>query len=832
MASSQHSRAFLLATAGLVALVAPGVASAQKAAAPAQGAQLEEIIVTAQKRAQRLQDVPVSETALPATQLLANRFTTVKDLDQMVPNTAIRTVVGGATLPTITMRGLVSLGSALGADRGVAPYIDGVYQGSANAAEFQLADIETVEVLRGPQGTLFGRNSTGGAIIFTTPDPKGRFGVKATGTVGNYDQYRFATTVNSPQVGPFSALVSYVHDERRGDLKNLGRGTTWNFAPGNAGRAAYVTSPENLGDSNVNAWAFKLKFEPSDSFNAVYKFDWNKQNLTVDGQGLRYVSPGVAALFAGQPNPALMTPVQPERPDAVNNAHSTPSETVNWGHGLTVNYRVNDQVSLKNILGYRYMTWSAPWQAIDGAGGIVTTGNPGIFAGLGISALVPLLPVGSPFLFQATNTTGTDRQYSDELQLNVNTQHVTFTGGLLWFKLDSVRSPFGVEGPPGLGVPRSGAFRFYPNYLVPFQGPALFTNPALGAFNQASGYFGRHSEVSTKSTAVYGQAEVHITPQLDFVGGVRYTKDRKTGLDNSNLSGVINTSYVIDYEKSRITYNLGLNYKINNDILTYVKYVTGYISGGSLAGITYKPETAASWELGLKADWLDRTLRTNVALFDVSYENIQLPTSGAVLRLSCAATDLTCQNNLGGITQAIITQGDAKARGFELETSYLPTRQLQFSGGLGLTDFNFTSINPLLLIGQQDYHANARPKWTMNLSGQYTSDPLFDEVHLTARVDASWKSGQWGINGVPSTLTGVELNNYLAAGRIDASWLVNGRLALEGFKVGGGDATVALWARNIFNDRSPQYEVAFSTFLISANFERARTFGVDVSFDF
>jgi iron complex outermembrane receptor protein len=825
MSSSQQNRARFMVSVGLLALMAPGMCLA---ATPAPSAQLQEVVVTAQKRQQRLQDVPVAETALPSTTLVANRFTNIKDLDQMVPNMAIRTIVGGALLPTVTIRGLVSLGSALGADRGVGHYVDGVYMGSSYAQEAEMAEVSSVEVLRGPQGTLFGRNTTGGAIVIYTPNPLGRFSIKERATVGNFDNHRTSTTINSPQWGPFSALASYTYEDVRGDIRNTGAGTTWNFTGGNANNPVFFTSPKYLGSSRVNAVMTKVRFKPENiNLDVVYKFDWTQEDISGIGQGLRYISPSLAALFAAQPNPGLLTPVQSDRPDAVNNFNSIDSKIRDWGHGLTTTYRFNNEVTLKNIAAYRYMEWSAPWSAIDGPGGLQTVGNPALFNFAGFADL-HLLPVtatvGTPFVIQATNTTGYDHEYSDELQLNVETKPVTFTGGAYFFRLDSWRAPFGVTGPPGLGRPRSGALRFYPGFQVPCQGSVL------NCIAQSSGYFGMVSEVSTKSNAVYGQAEFHVTPKIDLIGGLRYTKDKKTGIDNSNRSGAVFTSYVIDYSKGRLTYNVGINYKITPDILTYGKYVTGYISGGSLAGITYSPETAESWELGVKSEWFQHTLRANLALFDVKYGNIQLPTSGSVLRLGCA--DAACVARVAGITQALITQGNGRARGFELETYYQPVRQLQFTFATGYTDFHFTSVNPLLLANQIDYHYNARPKWTVDLSGQFTSDPLFEDVHLVARMDANFKGSEWGINGVSNTIAPSELPAYLAAGHIDSNWLVNGRLALEGFKVHGIEGSIAFWGRNIFNDRSPQYEIAFGNLFVSANYERARTFGVDLTLNY
>jgi iron complex outermembrane receptor protein len=801
MQPSKGLFAYLFTSAGLLALCAPGVALAQSAGG---GAQLEEVVVTAQKRVQRLQDVPVSVTALPADTLIANRITNVRDLDAVVPNLTIRTIVGGSLLPNYTIRGLVSLGSALGSDKGVAVYVDGVYLGSAQGSAFDLADIERIEVLRGPQGTLFGRNSTGGGISITTPDPKGQFGLRERATVGNYRQFRSSTTLNTPQFGAFSANGTYTHSERRGDIRNLGAGTVWDFTP--AGIPKKYTSPKYLGGSNVDAVVGKVKFEPNDKFNMVYRFDWTNEKYSSSGQGVIYEQPLIKALVAAQPNQALMTPISRTRPDALNNGGVVPSTSKNYGHALTAVYQATDNITVKNIAAYRYMNFISPWQDFGAVGGLINTGAPAFASVLG--AAVAASTVGAPVLIQSTATTGRDLQWSDELQLNVDTKFATVTSGLLYYEQKNNRAPFGIES--GLGRARSGAFKVYPGYLVPYAGQLIGTQ-------------GRGSTVYAFSRAAYGQAEIHITPQLDVVGGARYTKDTKKGIDNSIVSGAGGTPFPLYYKAGKWTYNLGVNYKVADDILTYGKYSTGYISGGSLAGLTYNPETAKSLEAGLKADWLGHTLRTNLAVFDVKYGSLQQTTSGANLSPPQPS-----------VTQAIITAGDAKAKGFEFEGTFLPIRQVTLTTGVGYTDFKFTKLSAIATAGTSLYQVANRPKWTLALSAQYSSDPIWNDVKLTARIDGNWKSKSNGVSSIPAistTFTTAEAATFTAAQKIDAYWLVNGRVALTGFKVAGADATVALWGRNLFNDKSMSYTPSLVT-VITANYESARTFGLDLDIDF
>jgi iron complex outermembrane receptor protein len=796
----------LSASAGVLAACVPTFALAQ--------AQLEEIIVTAQKRAQRLQDVPVSVTAVPADTLVANRITTVRDLGSAVPNLQVRTVVGGSSLPSYTIRGLYTLGSSPGSDKGVALYIDGVYLGAFGGSIFELAEIERVEVLRGPQGTLFGRNSTGGAISFITKEPSGQFGVKQSLSYGNYDYFRSSTRVNTPQVGPFSASLTYTHSERRGDIKNVAAGTVWDFSPA-YGRPKTFTSPKYLGSENLEAVGLAVKFEPTDNFKAVYRFDYTENDFTANGLGSIYQAPFIRGMVASQPNAALRSAISPKRPKSVNARGVVPSTMEAWGHTLTAEYRVNDNVTVKNILAYRWTEQLPPWQEISGVDGLVNTGGAA-FQILGFlpffsggSAMVNST-IGAPLGIRPTASGGTDEQWSDELQVNIDTDFVTLTAGGLSYYTRLERRNAGVEN--GVGRARSSLFAVYPNFQVPFIG-------------QPGGAGGLTTTIKMMSYAAYAYGEFHLTPQLDVVAGGRYTKDRKKGVDLSAYSRLTPTILSVDYDDDRFTYNLGVNYKFNQDVLVYGKYSTGFISGGSLAGIDYAPETAKSWEAGIKADWLNRTLRTNLALFSVKYGNLQIPTSGANLTPPRPE-----------ITQAAVNAGDAKAKGFELETTYAPPIDgVTLSAGVGYTDFKFTKILPIVLIGGVDYLPAGRPEWTANLAAQYKSQPLFRDVTLNARVDANYRSESWGITQLPSTsalFSPAEQTLYKDVGKMNPYWVVNARVALEGFKVAGADATLALWARNLFDEDSANMMQALSFFSIGADYERARTIGVDVTVEF
>ncbi len=737
---------------------------------------VEEIIVTAQKREQNLQSVPISVTALTGTALVANRVADVRDLSAIAPNLLVRTTSGGAAIPTYTLRGVLTIGAAPGQDRGVSLYLDGVYLQQASGAIFSLADVERIEVLKGPQGTLFGRNSTGGAISITTRNPTGKFGVRQELSYGNFRQFRSKTRVDLPALGPLSASATYVHQERRGDTRNLGAGTRWDYSQVTGKAGDIRTSPKYLGNENIEAIGLALRLDLVDGLDISYKFDYAQNDYSADAEGVAAINtallgpafgPVLAAQLALQPNPANLTQISKTRPRAVNNAFTVPAYQRNVGHNLTMRYQLSDEVSIKNILAYRTAKTSISSQ-LDGLGGLVN--------------FIPQIgPVGAPFVLIANESNLRLSQTSNETQLNVDTQWFDLTTGFIYFR----------------AVDRQGAIGTGPNTLF-FSVLPNFTIPSVGS--------GR-TRIVTNSIAAYLQPELHVTSNLDLVAGARLTRDKKDGVDNSSIGlGVV----PVRYRQSKPTYLLGVNYSPSERVLAYAKYSTGYISGGFLATRSFDPETSESYEIGVKADLLDRKLRTNLAVYKVDYAALQYTTGGPGIGIPLAS-------------QVVISSGDAKAKGFEFESTFVPTRGLTLQANVGYTDFKYTRVNPFLGTTQTFLPIN-RPKWTGNASAQYETEELFNGGHVLLRGDVNYQSKTF----LAFNLTTPQIRENTLLRR---NFLVNGRLALTGVDVGGGKAEIALWGRNIL-DNHKLINVSTSNFIYFGSYQRERTFGVDVSFQF
>jgi iron complex outermembrane receptor protein len=816
-----HGLRFVLFTAPVLA-VAPAIAQAQaQAQAPAQAYVLEEIVVTAQKREQNIQDVPVAVTALSADSIVNNRIHGIGDLNAVTPNLTIRPGAGGTRFPQYTMRGLYTYGSALGSDKGVSLYIDDVYVQAASGSLFEFADIEQIEVLRGPQGTLFGRNSTGGAISVRTRKPTGEFGIRQELTTGNYDQFRSKTRLDFPRVGPLSLTASYLRSERNGDTRNLGAGTAWNHGPATGGAKGILTSPKRLGDERVDGVFVAADLDFHEDFDLSYKFDLSDTDFTPPAVGVAYlVTPNTlgyggvpgnfstANMFYGLSDPELMTPITTKRPKAVNNWYSTEGTNEIYGHNLTATWRVNDWATLKNVLAYRKMNLYVN-NHFDGLGGMYLPGT------------------NLPFLFTVTNGKEINKQWSDELQLNITHDRFDLTAGVIHFQNDQEVS----------GI--AGEYNMMAGAAIMGQGTPLMGTPFVVPAN--TGYVPPSAKV--KSDAFYIQPEIHLNDQVDFVVGYRITRDDKKGKDiiPGSISGVPGQpGYVhitsgsfdpnfspIRYKDTRDTYLVGFNYKPVDNILTYVKYSTGFISGGQLATIEFAPETAKSYEIGVKSELFDHRLRSNLALFHVDYGLIQQITLGSQTGVPSAAN----------FAQAIIPSADATAYGFEWENTLVAMDGLTLGANVGFTHFKYDedTVYPgfVIVAGAPGFQNFNRPKWTGNLFAQYDGPQNIAGGYLSLRVDGQFKSEYLMTSDLsPGAGPTAEADPALRkAATSPDQWLVNARLALSDIELRNARIGVSLWGKNVFNNRHiSQYVPA--GFVGLAIYEQARTYGLDLSVEF
>jgi len=540
------------------------------AQALAQGA-LEEVVVTAQKREQSLQDAPIAITAFSSEALEQQGISDVRDISGFVPNVQINPSPGGSTGATVAIRGSVTINPAVTWEPTVGMYLDGAFIGKNLGGIFDVADLERIEVLRGPQGSLYGKNTVGGAINLISRKPSGEFSGSLLGGVGNEGYYRVKASVDTAAIGSvgeglgqLSANITLQHEERDGFVRNV------DDPLGNPFFLAGPRSSDEYNNLDADSGRIALALDVTENFDARYSYDFSKKDQQPTASVLTAVDdPGLGF------GPLLEPYVQPDDkyPSKLSNDNSGFEKSEVEGHALHLNFRAGEMgflgdVTFKSITSYRELSWD------------------------------DLLDLdGSPIdFFHSARYVDYD-QLSQEFQMVGSTERVNYVFGLYYFEEDAdVFNPitfFGV-----FGTPTSDQF------------------------------YGLESE----SRAVFGQvdwrpaAEV-LQDRLTVTLGARYTEEKKDQY-------IVHPGFAGDADDdwSSFTPALTLGWELSDDINLYARYAEGWKSGGfngessTLAAFqrAYDPEEVTSYELGMKSRWLDNRLQLNLAAFQNEIEDMQI----------------------------------------------------------------------------------------------------------------------------------------------------------------------------------------------------------------
>lgn len=760
----------LLASSALVCVVI--------LATPATHAQeigLSDIVVTAQKIEQNLQQVPVAVTAISAETIEQRQIQGFSDLSGLAPS-VVMNKGGSGSGPSPRIRGIGGGNIASGVDVGVALYIDNVYQARTVGLGFEAADIERIEVLRGPQGTLFGRNSTGGAINIITARPKGEWGVRQEFTVGNRDRLRTKTRLDLPEWNGFSVSLSYLHDEEDGYVANSQGGVQWNFENVTRGLVKGTrTSAESLGASNVDSGHVAVHFEPESARLKVdYRFDIVDRKSTLPGNQV-LAAGAFGGFFYGAQPPGGGT-ISLGRLTSVPNNYSTPELLRTWAHSLTVAYDINDQLQLKSITGFRHYKDSFS-NNIAGDGSLIDTPGTSAFADF---VGRPTPGQGAPFTLGSIIQYEDSDQISQELQAIYRSEHLDFIGGLYYFQ-EKTLSFSSYNGFTDLSPPN----------------PATATN-LLSVTD---------SDTNNRSYAAFGQATVHLTDQLDIIGGVRYTTDKR-----KTTAGPLSTLSV-DFERTfkKWTWLANVTYMPTDNLTFYAKASTGYLSGGVFNGNVFDPESVTAYEVGAKSDLFDKRVRLNVAAFYTDYKD---QITGLV-----NSSQVFIFDNVGSST----------IKGVEVELLAKPIEALTLGVNWGYNDYK---VKEFILNGvdrSADFQPGAgqAPAHTVQLSGEYRFPEILDGVRPVFNINADWTSKY--THGVafprnwPQSAQDVLFNsNY---------WDIDARFTLSNITMGQATAKLSVWTENLLNKKKLAIANDLNTVLVGA-FSEPRRYGLDFSFEF
>ncbi|WP_321396128.1 TonB-dependent receptor [Emcibacter sp.] len=660
---------------------------------------LEEITVTARRREENLQDIPIAVTALTSDALERQQIFETTDLDNVAPNlqfTSYGPLSGNNSAAQVFIRGIGQTDPTGAVDPGVGIYIDDVYMGRSVGGAMDFKDISSVQILRGPQGTLFGRNTIGGAVLISTNLPGDELG----GTV----RARTGTDNLRELFGAFDLPVSDTLGTR--------------FSMGMRQRDGYVTRQSDgvdLGDDDSYSLNGTVRWEPSDSFSLTIRGDYSSEdengspfvfkNINENAAFVAATSVGAGCPGATFPPPAV--PVDVVNPACGNDATydlgpftnggtaKVFSSTENWGFSGTAEYDFNDSLTLKSVTSYRELAWSGARDADNTA--------------------LPIL---------STEYDSTSEQFSQELQALYSSDKLNGVVGLYYFDEDTHDE---VRVPVALPIPN-----------------------ILGGGDGSRDH--QSVDLSTESWAAFTEWTYDITDKLSLSGGLRYTDETK-GMtliafniedvhapEPTTLPTTVPPLFVDpsphELGFSAVTGTAKLQYRWNDSLMTYASWSQGFKSGGfnqrynapppNNQPITFDEEKAQNYEVGFKADVADN-LRLNGAVFHTDYTDMQL-----IYRL--------------GVVPLLFNAGSASIEGFELEMTWNPTGRLLVEGSVGYLD---SSIDEVVEIVVPDQTVTATvdkgnrlpfsPEWKANLGVSYFFD-IGHGLELTPRVDVVYTS--------------------------------------------------------------------------------------------
>ena len=655
---------------------------------------LAEIIVTARKFEENLQNTPVAVTAFTGSELDERQIFKTDRLDEVVPNLQFANnapLAGNNSSSAVFIRGIGQTDPTSTVDPGVGLYIDEVYMGSSVGANMALRDIASVQVLRGPQGTLFGRNTIGGAIAMSTRDPGDEFGGQIRVGGGSDSLVDVFGAVDIPFSDTFKSR----------------------FTAGLRQQDGYVTrvsDGEDLGDTNTYTVTAKLAWRPSDAFEGKLLADYTKSDE--NGSPLVFAAYNenatfgrVASLDAGcpgltdgavpppgaadQPVPLIQddrcaNDLQNRGPYSNNGTAPLTSQLENWGGALNLLFSFNDALSLKSISSYRGITWEGNRDADN----------------------TPL-----PILHTFYDVDGS--QWSEELQLLYQRESVKGVFGAYYFWQESEDIVTITLNPP-----------------VPPPGPNLDSD---------------NNKVENESWAAFTQWTFTFVDQLDLTIGGRYTEDKKGSFpDQFDYSApTVKQVPVVWYRDtfSKFTPSGSLAWRFSDQSMVYASYAEGFKGGGwnshfnqpppppaFLAVVQeFQPEEAQTYEVGAKFDLADNTLRLNVAAFSTDYEDLQVTYRGPLPN---------------GVAPFLINAGKASADGGELEATWVPTANWIIEASVGYLDAKLDEldVNPVAAPPASLRPGNTlpyAPEWQAHAGIGYTANA--GKMRIMPRVDVSYQ---------------------------------------------------------------------------------------------
>lgn len=651
---------------------------------------LEEVLVTARKREETLQEAPLAVTALSGEQLMREGLRDLRDLQRVVPNIDVAV----ETNAQIYIRGVGARNGRINYDSGVGVYLDGAYVSRMQGGNLVNVDMANIQVLRGPQGTLFGKNTTGGAVLYTTNRPTEEFEGNAEVRVGNEGRFDVKGTVNVPLVeDTLLSRFSLWSQERDGYIDNHFNG-------------------DELNDEDRWGGQAQLRWMPTDTFTADFNVHYTEVDQAGTGADCNPSDVPGSGFQAALMEPLIVHTTGQSiaehcadngalgEDDVLNDYFQDRTESETWQGIVTLNWEIGDNYALKS---------TSAWRDIE------STGNTEVDA------------IGIPFLF--LSTAGND--LASPMEAEIFTQELQFSGsafnerltymiGAFYFEEQAELGTYGGQGPFFADTP--------PSPLPPFLGDFMFYSPSMV-----------DSETDNESTAAYAQFDWSFTDKWTISAGLRYTDETRElsrkvwrpdlsvadpeptplggpvgypisawlipgGPDSfvRNHDWVESANPADDQTKSvdsdDWTPMVSLRYTFDeygwiDSGGAYFTYSEGFLSGGvseNLNFITgnldsFEPEEVTNYELGIKLVGLDNRLTVNTALFYMDYEDRQL-----------TSVKFNPDTQLPQAT--VINADSADVLGLEVETVWLPLPNLQLTANFSWNDGDIETFDDTRIV--------------------------------------------------------------------------------------------------------------------------------------
>lgn len=641
-------KAALLAGAAWSAMA--GLAAAQDAPAQEPDVAVEDIIVTARRTEESAQRTPLSISAFSGENLERRGAQQVTDLQGSVPNLNIVQGRGSSNSTNIYIRGVGQPDALQTFDPAVGVYVDDVYYSRIRGTQFDLLDLERVEVLRGPQGTLYGKNTIGGALKLVSRRPGQDFRARGSVSIGDYAMFEAQAAVSGPITDTLAFGVSALHSERGGYVQDP------------------VTDAE-YNDKNTTAVRAALAWDPSASLRVDLTADYSH-----DDAGLNVGQPQntLTNLFGV---PLIVLPATaPEYDYQTRTTPGLPNSTrlEAYGTSLRVAWDLSPNLTLKSITAYRELHTD---DYID-------------FDATQLEIADALVAVDQ-------------NQISQEFQATYVSGPITAVGGLYYLKEDvsSHQESYNDDLTSNLVFP-----------LLGLNGNYTFTRFI-------------DDELETTSKAAYANLTYQVTDALRVSGGVRYTEEEKDYFRRTNVASnapALVSAYTFappvgEYDDTSVM--ISADYDLTDGVMVYARFAQGFKSGGyngrantAAESTEYRPETADSYEFGVKTSTWNNRIRANVAVFQTSYQDFQARVSGL-------STDPITGLPIAGLS--VINAGELNLFGWEFEGAVAVSSALTFDAQLGYLDAHYEEFNDARFTSTGGSRAFQEPAFSPKLTARY-----------------------------------------------------------------------------------------------------------------